>query len=95
MACPSLDHFPIAIQLFLPLENLRFQHQPSFKFERMWLHHPKFLPLLKHWWVNAPLCTASEMYQFATKMKCVKKHIKRCNEMVFKNIFKEKEIAKE
>jgi hypothetical protein len=88
LSLPDSDHFPISINISQPNTADLRQHKSSFKFERMWLRHPHFLPLLKQWWFSAPFVQGSRMHQFAKKMQYVKSQIKVWNQNVFKNVFK-------
>lgn len=45
------DHFPILLN-FDKLDHVSFV-RPSFKFEKIWFTHPRFLSLLKKWWISA------------------------------------------
>lgn len=91
---PESDHYPITLSLTRVANINHYQGKSSFKFERMWLRHPHFLQHLKQWWVSAPFVPGSKMYQFAMKMKHIKKQIKQWNRDVFKNVFNQKEIVR-
>ena len=87
------DHFPISLNIIFK-DNCSAQHfHSSFKFESMWLRHPKILQNIQQWWNEAPV-DGLKMHQFAMKLKYVKTQIRIWNQQVLKNVFDQKEVVK-
>lgn len=63
-----------------------------FKFEHMWFRHPHFQSFLRQWWVSAPACSRTKMFQFFKKLQFIKVQAKEWNRKIFKNVFAQKKI---
>lgn len=74
---PTSNHYPILLQLGIANGG----PQP-FRFENMWMEHPSFLPLRKHWWSTNKLQGRPE-YGFMQKLKLLKPVIKDWNKTTF------------
>jgi hypothetical protein len=67
-------------------------HFLPFRFEKLWLTHPEFMPMIKNWWSSTHPLGFSKMYRFQQKLKLLKQHLKIWNKSTFGNIFLAKKI---
>lgn len=75
----AFDHRPIK----MTIEGKQKKKTP-FKFEFMWMDHPKFKANIKEWWEFKVRGTA--MYRLSQKISEVKRRIKKQNKEMFRNV---------
>lgn len=73
------DHRPLKLKM----TGWQKKNTP-FKFEFMWMEHPSFKDNLKQWW-NCNI-KGRAMYRLSMKLKEVKRHLKKCNKEVSRNL---------
>ncbi|XP_059068466.1 uncharacterized protein LOC131858981 [Cryptomeria japonica] len=81
------NHFLVSLTVVRDRSSFKI----PFKFEPMWFRDTSFLPLLHHWWEEAPFLRGFGMFQLVKKIRFLKKNIGNWNSLHFKNIFEEKQ----
>jgi hypothetical protein len=80
------DNWPICMQW----NHHGNTHYRPFKFEKFWLTHPNFIPMIKDWWFTTHTTRSSKMYRFQQKLKMLKQHLRVWKKSTFSNIFSAK-----
>ncbi|GAA0160574.1 reverse transcriptase [Lithospermum erythrorhizon] len=83
------DHAPLLVTSFGP----EVGGKGSFKFQKMWFHHPNFIRLVEESW-GKPI-HGNPLYVLGAKLKRLKKDLKEWNKNIFGNVFNMVENADE
>ena len=76
------DHWPISLKRDKIGEHLR----RTFIFEKLWLTHLDFHPLMQQWWSDFQSPAGALTYKFQQKLKYIKEQAKIWNKEHFRNI---------
>ncbi|GAA0171395.1 hypothetical protein LIER_41148 [Lithospermum erythrorhizon] len=83
------DHAPMLVYSNKPTEG----HKGSFKFQKMWFHHPEFIKLVEDNWL-LPL-EGDPLFVLGMKLKRLKGVLREWNKATFGNVFTMVELAEE
>ncbi|XP_059068297.1 uncharacterized protein LOC131858848 [Cryptomeria japonica] len=79
----GLDRLPVT----LSINHEAPKNKNYFKFQSMWWRDPKFIGLLKSWWLESKTFSGSPSFCFVKRIQYIKNKIKHWNKFSFKNIF--------
>ncbi len=80
----GLDHWPVQLEATF-MGTLR--NRP-FRFENVWLSHPKFTSNFDKWWKEDLNIQVTKMYMLQQRLKYIKSKLKSWNKKEFGDIFK-------
>ncbi|XP_057837189.2 uncharacterized protein LOC131047335 [Cryptomeria japonica] len=80
------DHIPVT----LSTNHESPKNKNYFKFQSMWWRDPKFIELLKNWWLERNTYSGSPSFRFVKRIQYIKNKMKHWNKFSFKNIFIER-----